>query len=205
VATPSGKAMAVTPSTPAAHALRSAPFWLLSVAFFLASIAAIAMTVHTIPFLVERGHSASFAAFAVGLIGVSQIPGRLLFGPIAARLPRAEATATDLILIAAGIAVVVSVAATWAAVVGLVLLGMGNGMGTLARATTIADLYGPAAYGTIASAAASMTTAARAGGPVAAAVLAAATGYTTLLWTLAALAALAGALAYHAERSAPNG
>jgi MFS family permease len=194
-----------TPSVPAAHALRSAPFWLLSVAFFLASIAAIAMTVHTIPFLLERGHGAGFAAFAVGLIGISQIPGRLLFGPIAARLPRAEATAAVLALIATGIVVVVSVDATWAVLVGLVLLGMGNGMGTLARATAIADLYGPAAYGTIASVAASMTTAARAGGPVAAAVLAAATGYTALLWTLAALAAVAGGLAYHAERSATHG
>ena len=40
---------------------------------------------------------------------------------------------------------------------------------------------------------------ARAGGPVAAAVYAAAVGYTTLLWTLAALALVAAALAFRAE------
>ena len=60
----------------------------------LASLATIAMTVFAIPFLLERGHSAAFAAFAVGLIGVSQIPGRLLFAPLAScfrarRRPRA--------------------------------------------------------------------------------------------------------------------
>ena len=63
-------------SAAAGDALRSAPFWLLSAAFFLGTLTGIAMTVHAIPFLLERGYDASFAAFAVGLIGVSQIPGR---------------------------------------------------------------------------------------------------------------------------------
>ena len=155
-------------------------------AFVLASLSTIAMTIFAIPFLLERGHSPAFAAFAVGLIGVSQIPGRLLFAPLAARLPRALATASVFALIALGIAVVVSVHSTAAVLIGLVLLGMGNGMATLARATAIADLYGSGAYGTIAGVAGGMTTAARAAGPFAAALYAAAVGYTTLLWTLAA-------------------
>ena len=189
-------------STLAGDAFRSLPFWLLSGAFVLASLSTIAMTVFSIPFLLERGHSAAFAAFAVGLIGVSQIPGRVLFGPLAARLPRAEATASVFALIAIGITVVVTVHSTAAVIVGLVLLGMGNGMATLARATAIADLYGAGAYGTIASVAGGMTTAARAAGPFAAAVYAAAVGFTALLWTLAALALAAAALAYRAERAA---
>ena len=89
------RAGAGSASTPRrARRCARAPFWLLSVAFFLAPIAAIAMTVHAIPFLLERGYGAAFAAFAVGLVGVSQIPGRLLFAPLAARLPRRVATAT---------------------------------------------------------------------------------------------------------------
>ena len=86
--TASAQPHAATPSVPAGDALRSGSFWLLSAAFFLASVAGLAMMVHSIPFLIERGHSAAFAAFAVGLVGVSQIPGRLLFAPLAARLPR---------------------------------------------------------------------------------------------------------------------
>jgi MFS family permease len=186
-----------SPAVPAGEALRARPFWLLSTAFFLASLTAIAMIVFAIPFLIERGHSAAFAAFAVGLVGLSQIPGRVLFGPLAARLPRPQATAAVFVLLAAGVAVVVSVHTTWAIVAGLVLLGMGNGMATLARATAIADLYGGKAYGTIASVAASMTTTARAGGPIAAALFAA--GYEALLWTLAGIAGLAAVLAYRAE------
>jgi hypothetical protein len=105
-------------------------------------------------------------------------------------------------LIAVGIGLVVSVEETWTIVGGLVILGMGNGMATLARATVVADLYGPADYGTIAGVAALTTTGARAAGPFAAAVYAAALGYDALLWTLVALSAAAAVLAYRAEREA---
>jgi predicted MFS family arabinose efflux permease len=188
-------------SASAREALHSLPFWLLSSAFVLASLTTIAMTVFSIPFLLERGHTPAFAAFAVGLMGVSQIPGRLLFAPLAALLPRPAAVASPFVLIAAGVTVMVSLQSTAAVIIGLVLLGMGNGMATLARATAIADRYGSGAYGTIAAVAGSMTTAARAAGPFAAAVYAAAVGYTTLLWTLAALAVAAAALAHEAERA----
>jgi MFS family permease len=190
-----------TTSAAAVTALRSVPFWLLSGAFFLASLTGIAMTVHAIPYLLERGEGPAFAAFAVGLIGVSQIPGRVLFAAAAARLPRPAAIATVFATIAAGIAVVVGVPGDTALLIGLVLLGMGNGMTTLARAAAVADLYGPAGYGTIAGVMGAVTTVARAAAPVAAALYAAAAGYTTLLWTLAGLAIVAAALAYRAERS----
>jgi MFS family permease len=188
-------------STPAGDALRSAPFWLLTGAFFLASLTGIAMTVHAIPYLLERGEDPAFAAFAVGLIGISQIPGRVLFALVAARLPRALAIAAVFATIAAGIAVIVGLHGTVALLIGFVVLGMGNGMTTLARAAAIADLYGSGGYGTIAGVAAAVTTAARAIAPVAAAAYAAAVDYTAVLWTLAGLAAVAALLAYRAERS----
>jgi MFS family permease len=194
-------APAAQPSIAVREALRSVPFWLLSAAFFLGTFTGIAMTVHAIPFLLERGYGAAFAAFAVGLIGISQIPGRIVFALIGARLPRRLAISAVFVLIGGGIAVLTGLDATAAVIAGLVLLGMGNGMATLARATAIADLYGGAAYGTINSVAAAGTTGARATGPVAAAVYAAALGYGALLWTLAGIAAVAAILAYRAERA----
>jgi predicted MFS family arabinose efflux permease len=189
-------------SVPARTALRSLPFWLLSTAFFLGTFTGIAMTVHAIPFLLERGYGAAFAAFAVGLIGVSQIPGRIVFALLGARLPRELAVSAVFLLIAAGIALLTGLDTTATVLVGLVLLGMGNGMATLARATAIADLYGGASYGTINSIAAAGTTGARAAGPVTAAVYATALGYGALLWTLVAITLVAGFLAYRAERRA---
>jgi MFS family permease len=190
-----------SPSHVTRQALRSASFWLLSIAFFLGTFTGIAMTIHAIPFLLDRGYSAGFAAFAVGLIGVAQIPGRAVFAVVGARLPRELTISAVFALIAAGIALVVGLDTTATVLIGLVLLGMGNGMATLARATAIADLYGGTAYGTINSIVAAGTTGARAAGPVAAALYAAAVGYDALLWTLAAIAAVAVLLAYRAERS----
>ena len=182
-------------STSAHEALRSAPFWLLSVAFFLATVAAIAVVVQGIPYLLERGYGSSFAAFAIGLIGISQIPGRVLFAAVAGRVSEPVRTVGLFVLIALGIVLVIGVDAKPAVLVGMVLVGMGNGMATLARATVIADRYGPAAYGAIASVAGAGTMGARA-----VAAWAAVVGYGSMLATLAAIAAFAAVLAYAAER-----
>jgi predicted MFS family arabinose efflux permease len=189
-----GAARPAAPEEESRVVLRSAPFWLLAAAFFLASTAAFAMIVQAIPFLLEEGHGAGFAAFAVGLMGAAQIPGRLVFGLLALRLPAV------FVLIAAGIAVIVSVEGTAAVLAGMVVLGMGSGMAILARATVIADRYGSAEYGTIAGAMASVTTAARAAGPIAGALWASVVGYGPMLWTLAGLAAAAALLAAWVER-----
>jgi predicted MFS family arabinose efflux permease len=188
-----------TRSTATSDALRTVPFWLLTGAFFLGTFAGTAMVVHLVVFLLRDGESAAFAALATGLIGVMQIPGRLLFGPLASRTPRAVATASIFLAVAAGVAVIVAVEARAAILAGVVLLGMGNGMTTLARATAIADLYGPASYGAIGGVAASATTGARAAGPLLGALWAAAVGYHALLWTFVGLAVAAAAMAYVAE------
>jgi len=75
-------------------------------------------------------------------------------------------------------------------------------MATLARATTIADRYGAASYGAIASVMGAGTMSARAVAPVAAAAWAATVGYASMLLTLCALAVLAVLLAFAADRSA---
>jgi MFS family permease len=181
--------------------LRSAPFWLLSAGFFLASLAAFAMIVQAIPFLLDRGHGTSFAAFAVGVMGASQIPGRFVFALVASRLPSEFLIPSVFALVALGIAVIVSVPGTVAVLAGMVVLGMGSGMAILARATVIADRYGAAAYGAIAGVAASVTTGARALAPVAAATWASVVGYETLLWTLAGLAGVSVLLGVQAERA----
>jgi predicted MFS family arabinose efflux permease len=179
--------------------LRRAAFWLFTGAFFLGTLAGTALVVHLVLFLVRDGQSASFAAFAVGLIGLMQIPGRVLFAAVAARVPRNIATATIFLGIAAGVAIIVTVEGRAAVLAGVALIGMGNGMTTLARATGVADLYGSASYGLIGGIVASATTGARAAGPVLGAAWAVVVGYRGLLWSFAVLAVLAAVLAYVAE------
>lgn len=189
----------------ASEALCSARFRLLAAALFLASMATIGTMINAIPFVLERGHDAGFAAFAVGLIGISQIPGRLLFAPLEGRLRPEASIAAVFALVAAGIALTIVAQATGVVIAGLALLGMGNGMITLARATVVADDYGTDAYGTIAGALAATTTGARATGPFAAALLAGALGYSAMLWVLSLLAATAAGLGWLSRRERRTG
>ena len=145
-----------------------APFWLLSVAFFLASLAGDRDDRAGDPVPARaRPRRRRSPPSRSGWSGVSQIPGRLLFGPLAARLPPVATAAVFALIARRHRRDRQRRTARVAVLAGLVVLGMGNGMATLARATVVADRYGPAAYGTIAGVAAALTTGARAAGPVA--------------------------------------
>jgi hypothetical protein len=74
--------------------------------------------------------------------------------------------------------------------------GTANGMSTLVRASTLAELFGARHYGSISGAMAVGTNSSRAVAPVAASVLwVALGGYETLFWSFAAaLVAAAGAV-----------
>jgi MFS family permease len=181
--------------------LRSPAFRLLVAAFFLASATGIGMTVLAIPYLRDAGHGPGFAAFAAGLIGIAQIPGRILLTAVGPRLAPVLRLPLVFALVAAGLLLLLGLGERAGVVAALVVLGMGNGMTTLARAAVVADRHGSAAYGSLAGVMAAGTTLARAGGPIAAAALAGATGYPTTLWILAALTIAACGLALASERA----
>jgi MFS family permease len=183
-------------------ATRSAAFWYLTTAFVLSSFAVSAVAVHLIPYLLAGGRTASFAALAAGLMGLMQVPGRIVFATVARALPpRIEAPAI-FFLQGAGIAVLALTAAVPGVIVAVCLFGMANGMATLVRATALADAYGPAFYGSIAGTAAACATAARAVAPVAAAGgYVAFGGYAPVLWLLVAGSVLAAFSAWRANRT----
>jgi MFS family permease len=183
------------PAVTAEAALGSSGFWYLTTAFVLSSFAISAVAVHLIPYLLEGGRGPGFAAFAAGLMGVMQVPGRVVFAAAPRALPgRCEAPAIFL-LQGAGLAVLAATTAVPGVIAAVCLFGMGNGMATLVRATALADAYGPAFYGSIAGIAAACATGARAVAPVVAAgAYVAFNGYKPLLWLLVA-GSLAAAVA----------
>jgi MFS family permease len=180
------------PQVLVADAVASDAFWYLTGAFVLSSFAISAIAVHLIPYLVEGGRSTAFAAFAAGLMGLMQVPGRVVFAAAAHVLPRRYEAPSVFFLQAIGLAVLAATTAPAGVLAAVCLFGLANGMATLVRATAIADAYGPARYGSIAGVAAAFATAARAVAPVVAAgAYAAFSGYEPLLWLLAAGAVLA--------------
>jgi MFS family permease len=192
----------VKPASTTRAVLGSAAFWYLTAAFVLSSFAISAIAVHLIPYLIQNGRSAGFAAFTAGLMGLMQVPGRLIFAGAARRLPRRYEAPAVLLLQALGVALLATTTGAAGAIVAVCLFGMGNGMATLVRATTLADAYGRAFYGSIAGVAGACATGARAIAPVVtAAAYVALHGYAPVLWLIAAgvlLGALSAGLATRA-------
>ena len=193
-----------------AEARRTPVFWVLTLAFVVSNFATISVTVHLIPYLAARGWSVTTAAAAVGWIGAMQLPGRLCFAPVAAWVGHRWVTAAVFLAQGLALAQLALVARMPSLVPMIVLLGASNGMSTLARASTIAEVFGPRHYGSIAGAVALGANGARAAGPVGASLLFIGLGaYERVFWVLAAALALvaAGVAALEARgaREAPAG
>jgi len=189
------RAGAVVPDVPGislGEAARTGVFWVLTAAFLVGNFTTNSVTVHLIPYLAPRGYSPALAAAMIGWMGAMQLPARIVFAPLVRYF--GHATMTALIFFAQAVALIqlayASRIPTLAPVV--VILGGANGMSTLARATTIAELFGPRHYGAISGAVALGANGARAVGPVGASLLLLALGgYPSVFWTLAASLVLA--------------
>ncbi len=171
-------------------ALGTVVFWVLAIAFVIGSFATVTVTVHLIPYLIDRGYGAAIAAATIGWMGAMQLPGRLCFVPIAAWLGPRSVTASIFLAQAAGVVAITLVSLLGVAPV-IVLMGAANGMLTLARATVVAEVFGRRHYGSISGAMALGANAARAIGPVSASLLRIALGsYDRVFWLLGGTLAL---------------
>jgi MFS family permease len=182
-------------SVTAAAALREADFWWLTFAFAVSTFATVALTVHLIPYLVEQGHTPTFAAMVAGLFGLMSLAGRLIIGPLGDRYSRRWVTAGLMGMQLAGLSVLAVAPTAVGALVYIALFGAGSGTLTIMRAALLAERYGPAHYGSINGTLTLALTAARTLAPIGAGTLAALFGgYPLLLWSLVGLSA-AGVLA----------
>lgn len=194
---------APAPGATLGEAAHTAVFWVLTIAFLVSNFATAALTTHLIPFLVDRGYSAAVAAAAIGWMGAMQLAGRVLFVPISARLGAGVMVAAVFVAQALGIGQLPLLAHVGTLVPFIVLQGAANGMATLARASSLAELFGARNYGAIAGAVALAANGARAVGPVGASLLLLGLGsYAAVFWALAATLLAAAAAVLLAELSA---
>jgi MFS family permease len=174
---PDGEANAMVLHTTVVHfslsdALHSRFFWLLTLAFSLAYLAANAIRVHFIPFLIDSGIDASTAAVASGSIGLMQVAGRVVFAPLDTRFSGRVMVAAVFALQAAGMFVLLVGGASLLTVgVFVVVFGAAYGAQTLARASIIAELFGSSHYGRISSVMALFLTLAGTAAPVGAGLI----------------------------------
>lgn len=167
-------------------------FWVLAAAFFVGNFATAAVSVHLIPYLVDRGYSATLAASIIGWMGAVQVPGRLIFVPISAWLGAKWMVASVFFGQALGMAQLPLLASIGTTLPFIVIMGGSNGMSTLSRATSLAQIFGARHYGAISGAVALGANGARAIAPVGASLLLLGLGaYPRVFWVLAASLVLA--------------
>jgi predicted MFS family arabinose efflux permease len=185
---------------------RTPVFWALAVAFAVGNFSTTAVTLHLIPYMVAYGWSPVTMAAAIGWIGAMQIPGRLLFVAVTARFGALGVTMAVFLAQAAGLGLVaLAPSLPGGLFLMVIVLGAANGMGTLARATTLAEVFGPAHYASIGGAVALGANGARAAGPLGASLLYLALGgYRPVFWSLAAALVVVGALVAVIARDAPE-
>jgi len=134
------------------EAVRNRFFWILILTFSLSYLSSSAIRVHFIPILTNIGVNASIAAIASGSIGIMQVVGRLFFAPIEMRTSSyvmvggvfAMQLFSLIILGGTGVAI-------WLVIPFILFFGMSFGANTLARPSILADTFGSAHYGRIAS------------------------------------------------------
>ena len=174
------------------QASRTLVFWVLASAFFIGNFATAAVSIHLIPYLVDLGYSATLAASIIGWMGAMQVPGRMLFVPIAARLGARWMVASVFFGQAVGLGQLPLITLIGTALPFVVIMGASNGMSTLSRATSLAQIFGARHYGAISGAIALGANGARAIGPVGASLLLLGLGaYPAVFWLLAASLVLA--------------
>jgi Major Facilitator Superfamily len=174
------------------EAARTLVFWVLASAFFVSNFATAAVSVHLIPYLADRGYSATLAASIIGWMGAMQVPGRMLFVPISVRLGARWMVASVFFGQAVGMGQLPFIALIGTALPFIVVMGASNGMSTLSRATSLAQIFGARHYGAISGAVALGANGARAVGPVGASLLLLGLGaYPSVFWTLATALVLA--------------
>jgi len=129
----------------------------------------------------------------IGWIGAMQLVGRLMFAPIATRFGHRPMTAAIFVVQAVALGMLASVARMPSLWPIIVLMGAANGMGTLARASIVAEIFGRRNYGAISGVMALGANGARAVAPVGASVmLLALGGYENVFWVMTGVVFLAG-------------
>lgn len=130
-------------------ALRSAAFWLLTVALALGAFASTGMVLEQVAYLIARGYAPAFAAVLVGLFGLAYLPGRAFIAWHGERTSLALLFAGAFALQAIGIVVLL----VWPSLPGVIAyvctFGAAYGATFPLRGALMAQRFGRRSYGAI--------------------------------------------------------
>jgi len=134
------------------QAMRDKTFWILAASVSLRGITHAALTVHAIPFLLDRGTNPMVAAAAVGTIILARLPTQLLFGRLVDHVPKGQLRYWGMLgpaIEALGLFFLIKATSMSWIWVYVVLSGLGQGTTGVITALLRGRYWGRKAYATI--------------------------------------------------------
>ncbi len=130
------------PAMTVAAALRTGPFWMISLGLFACGYSMNLLGTHGVPMLMDHGFDATTSALGIGLIGLVAIFSTLVLGRISDIVPRRYILATIYFVRALGFIALMVVGTHWE-LYGAAALGGIVWAGSIALSSAIlADVYG---------------------------------------------------------------
>lgn len=168
------------------RAMRTPVFWALMICFVAYYATFSALTFHLAPMWTDRGFDAVTIVAALATIGPFQVAGRLLLLALGRRVPTATVGKIAMIAFPVSALLLILLPQSLVAMFAFaVLYGIGNGIMTIVRGTSVPDLLWREGYGAISGALSLPATVAKAASPFAAALLWSwAGGYDAVLWAV---------------------
>ena len=169
-------------------------YWLIGAAFVAEGFGIFVIGVHLVAYLGELGHAPTLAATIAGLLGILSVTGRVVTTAAQRRFRLTSIVAAIFVLQAVGSFLLPWIGTRTAGAVACVLaVGLGFGVGTIARPAMLADRYGVAGYATLAGLLAAFLMVTKAITPLGAAWLRTAAGSYTPVMMVCAVTSLVSA------------
>lgn len=130
-------------------ALRQGSFWLITITMTVFFMVLNGITLHSIPYLLERKFTSGHAALIAMAIPLTSIPGRLLFGWLGDLANKRFLLAAAIISMALGQYFFYLGDAIWQYLVFLLLFGLGSGGMLTIRGSMVREYFGRQSFGTI--------------------------------------------------------
>ncbi|MGH7844221.1 MAG: MFS transporter [Candidatus Binatia bacterium] len=135
-----------------ASALRSFPFWSLSVGHLALGTGLFMIYTHVVAYLVLLGFGKLLAAFILGLVGFMRIVGTFLWGYVSDRLGREKSYGASILITLVGLICLLGInfdSPPWFVYLTAVLYGVGHSAGNPTYGAVIGDIFGGRNIGTI--------------------------------------------------------
>ena len=140
---------AATPPWTIHSALRTMVFWQILIASIVFSAPIPMLVAHGVVHFESLGHSASEAAWAIGLMVLLSVPGKVLGGALCQRLPARWVWCLMMLLTMAGLLVGVTATSTAQIILFAALIGIGFGGCIICWASSVASTFGGNSFATV--------------------------------------------------------